>query len=298
MSNGENNDFLFTEPTEGEMLQQYATMLGGLPGSTPAQRMNYFQDIMSTMKTFGVDPRTLLGPSAPEPMDPFVEQPNATEQMYGGDPLYATIFKAIVEQGMSPIQAAKLARDQVGWTPSDPMASAEEFNRDVVQVATQFARDEQARNQARVEYDARAAANTGKPSALATASEYDLLGAPDVDTLMAEYVRSKAPLQVAYSSSSKPRVGRSSGASVLDFQQPAPSDKKGRGAPPAGMGQPHTVRPTTLAGGDYYANKVAKDSIRNRVNQAKNTRVRSDANNQAMNTLLAMAGMLQGGFPD
>lgn len=318
------------EPGEDELILQYMQMMGGLPGDTPAQRMNYMQDIVSSMKTFGVDPRNLFFPSEGEPVAPFVEPINATERMYAGDPLYASIFQAI-EDGMSPIQAAKAARDQGLWKPTDATTSSQQFNDEVVSIAQAYARDRVAGDQARAQWQAEAAqAEQGRPSALAYTTEFDAMGAPTTESLMDQYMQRMGRLKVgnpnggpATYASAQGGTRRQPGANATgnrrtgdaEFWRDLAATNAAVRNEVQGSAGPMSPAPWVTDAGQRVAaadqrgnaanqrfnekmDRLARQSIERRVNQAKNTKIRSEENRRAAGVITALAAMLQGGFPE
>lgn len=299
------------EPTDGDLLQSYSDMQGGLYGDNPAKRLNYGQDLMSSLKAMGVDLTTLFAPGAASEVPQYVEPMNQTGAIYGNDQVFASVFQAI-EQDVDPISAAKAARDQglFKGTPDD-------FNR-LVEIATQYAGERVQNTQARSQWEAengggwtlpdgtRAKTNPmGGNSANATASEYDLLGAPDAEALFNEYAsarmaKPKMTPGAGISASAGPAASDGYGwtAGAAPTAQRTDADKKKPAAAVAPNIQPRNVGAPMLAGGDFFANKAAKDSIGRRVDQAKNTRIRSDAGAKAERTIMALAALMQGGFPE
>lgn len=292
---------------EGDMMAMYAQMNPQLFGSDPAKRLNYYQDLMSTLGTDLVQTAGVTNPAAEQ----YAEPMNQTGAIYGSDPFYASIFQAI-EDGADPISAAKAARDQVGFK-----GTPEEFNQQVVSVATQYAGERVQNQQARAQWEAENGGGWSMPDGSkykqtplggndvrATASEYDLLGAPDAESLFNQYAsarmaKPKMTPGAGISASAGPAASGGFGWTA-GTAAPAPrtdADKKNPAATMPNI-QPRNVGAPALAGGDYFANKVAKDSINKRVEQSKNTQVRSDANRNLMRRITALAGLLQGGFPE
>jgi hypothetical protein len=285
-----------------------------------------------------------------------VEPINSTAAIYGNDPLYASIFQAI-EDGANPIEAAKRARDQLGWKPTDQMNAAEEFNRDVVSIAQQYAKERVGAQQSRLDWQAKAqAADQGQNSALSTQSEYELMGAPSVDDLMSQYrtrmgqVGSAGvdtrniPRQNPVSGGNKPvpnlpmtatpsqpwhggapgqftslrdqsdPLNSTSGTAGWNGQAPNLLDNitqavqgtiasrtPGAGVAVGDWAQSVAPKPKVDPANQRFnemIDKKARTSISNRVNKAKTTQVRSPENLRAMNTIMAMAAMMQGGFPE
>lgn len=318
---------------EGDMMAMYAQMNPQLFGNDPAKRLNYYQDLMSTLGTDLVQTAGVTNPAAEQ----YAEPMNQTGSIYGSDPFYASIFQAI-EEGKDPITAAKLARDQLGYK-----GTPEEFNQQVVSVATQYAGERVQNQQARSQWEAENGGGWSMPDGSkykqtplggndvrATASEYDLMGAPDPNELFDQYVKqmgtrpkltpealvgtmadvakgavkSVRPWQSrgeAVSSAEPPAApGRNLPPGVVDYTPDpgvAPSSPSGSSPTPSPRNQTRLAAPR-LAGGNFFLEKAAKDSINNRVEQSKNTQVRSDANRNLMRRITALAGLLQGGFPE
>ena len=173
---------------EGDLINMYAGMNPALFGSDPAKRLNYYQDLMSSL---GFDLIQTAGTTRPEQ---FTPQMNQTGVMYGSNPFYASIFQAI-EDGSDPISAATAARDQLGFNGTD-----EDFNSQVVSIATQYAGERVKNQQAEAEFNATNGGGWTMPDGSkykqtplggndirATANEYDLLGAPSVGGLVNAY---------------------------------------------------------------------------------------------------------------
>lgn len=193
----------FTDQTDSDLIAMYAGMDPALFGSDPAKRLNYYQDLMSSL---GFDIAQLSGVTNPDPVQQTYTPPiNQTGAMYASNPFYASIFQAI-EDGADPITAATSARDQLGFNGTD-----DEFNNQVVTIATNYAADKAKNMQAEAEFNATNGGGWTMPDGSkykqsplggndinATASEYDLLGAPSVDDLLAQYgTRFAAPKQAA-----------------------------------------------------------------------------------------------------
>jgi len=310
------------EPTDGDLLQSYSDMQGGLYGDNPAKRLNYAQDLLSSLKAMGVDLTTLFAPGTASEVPQFVEPVNQTGSIYGSDQRFASIFQAI-EEGADPISAVRAAREQLGLPEG---MTLEEYNQTILPVATQYASEKVQNQQARTQWEAengggwtlpdgtRAKTNPmGGNSANATASEYDLLGAPDAEALFNEYAsarmaKPKMTPGAGISASAGPEASggfgwTASAAAPSKFDQAVAGVPQefwaGGVAPKSGSSniQPRNVGAPMLAGGDFFANKAAKDSIGRRVDQAKNTRIRSDAGAKAERTIMALAALMQGGFP-
>lgn len=285
---------------EGDLINMYAGMNPALFGSDPAKRLNYYQDLMSSL---GFDLIQTAGTSAqPETFTPAINQTGA---MYASNPFYASIFQAI-EDGADPITAATSARDQLGFNGTD-----DEFNNQVVTIATNYAADKAKNMQAEAEFNATNGGGWTMPDGSkykqtplggndirATANEYDLLGAPSVGGLVNAYAAAENKRADV-----KDATKRGWGVS-----QAAGLNRDGVGwnlNPSAGgiadrvVAQANAPAPRSggVAGGDFFANRTIQDSIRKRLAEAANTQVRSDANVNAMRRITALAGLLQGGFP-
>lgn len=302
---------------EGDMMAMYAQMNPQLFGNDPAKRLNYYQDLMSTLGTDLVQTAGVSNPAAEQYQAPM----NQTGAIYGSDQLYASIFQAI-ENDVDPISAAKAAKDQGLFK-----GTQEDFNAQVVSIATQYAAERVKNQQDQMSWEAKNGGGWSMPDGSkykqtplggndvrATASEFDLLGAPDSQALFDQYAsaRMAKPKMIAgagVSASAGPAAsngfGWTAGASPKAdaFNQAVagvPAEFWDGAAPKASGSkiQPRNVGAPALAGGDFFANKTAKDSINARVNQSKNTQVRSDANRNLMRRITALAGLLQGGFPE
>ncbi len=292
---------------EGDMLAMYAQMNPQLFGNDPAKRLNYYQDLMSTLGTDLVQTAGVTNPAAEQYMEPM----NQTGAIYGSDPLYASVFQAI-EDGKDPITASKLAKDAGLFKGTD-----QEFNDRVVSVATQYAGERVQNQQARSQWEAENGGGWSMPDGSkykqtplggndvrATASEYELMGSPDPQALFDQYLqqngtRPKMTPGAGISASAGPAnsngFGWSAGATPTAPRTDA--DKKKPAAVADPNTQPRNAAPR-LAGGNFFLEKAAKDSINKRVDQSKNTSVRSDANRNLMRRITALAGLLQGGFPE
>lgn len=273
----------FTDQTDSDLIAMYAGMDPALFGSDPAKRLNYYQDLMSSL---GFDIAQLSGVTNPDPVQQTYTPPiNQTGAMYSSNPFYASIFQAI-EDGADPISAAKAARDQLGFTGTD-----DDFNNQVVTIATNYAADKAKNQQAQMDWqvqqqEAQAKAGGGwtmpdgskyKQSPLggndinATASEYELLGAPSVDALLAEYgTKFAAPDRAAATDAALKRgYGVSSTAGLHDGSD-------GTGWSLGGSGTPRTpVTPAAAGGvpGPYDPNGwhpgVQYDSLRDPATRAE-----------------------------
>lgn len=294
----------FTDMGEDDLIAMYAGMNPQLYGENPAKRLNYYQDLAQTL---GFDLVQLAGVDNPAQQVPQWQEPiNQTAQMYGSDPFFASIFQAI-ENGADPISATRAARDQLGMPEG---MTQDDFNQTILPIATQYAGERVKTQQARMDWERENADKIGgwtapdgskyKQSPMggndirATASEFDLIGAPSVEDLISQYAKDRNP-------ANRIRPGAGVSASGGDFQA------RGAGwslpAQAAGATQP---RSATKPKGNFssnplvekYAMQEAKGDAQRYIDKTKNTRVRSDANINAMRRITALAGLLQGGFPE
>ena len=294
---------------EGDMLAMYAQMNPQLFGNDPAKRLNYYQDLMSTLGTDLVQTAGVTNPAAEQYMEPM----NQTGSIYGSDQRFASIFQAI-EEGADPISAVRAAREQLGLPEG---MTLEEYNQTILPVATQYASEKVQNQQARSQWEAENGGGWSMPDGSkykqtplggndvrATASEYELMGSPDPQALFDQYLqqngtRPKMTPGAGISASAGPAnsngFGWSAGATPTAPRTDA--DKKKPTAVADPNTQPRNAAPR-LAGGNFFLEKAAKDSINKRVDQSKNTQVRSDANRNLMRRITALAGLLQGGFPE
>jgi hypothetical protein len=365
MSDYQNPD-PFSGMSDAELMQMYSNLQGGLFGADPAKRLNYLQDLEQSL---GFNMAQLSGTTNPaDQIAPYQEPINQTGAMYGNDQFFASIFQAI-EDGNDPISAVRAARDQLGMPAG---MTQDEFNQTVLPIATQYASEKVKAQQDRATWEQENAATMGgwtmpdgskaKQAPLggndinATASEYDLMGRPDVNQLFDQYQQmlgvTKPPATTGLNDV-VPNLGaniQSVAGGVRDlarrnFQGPASTPVENTlpmaspsapGMTPATMTQygmesmpqaparpsqaitgaasdvrgmnnsaidavtaavTQAAKPPERTGFFQKTDKLAKDSINRRVNDSKNNRIRSDANRNAMNRIIALAGLLQGGFP-
>ena len=318
----------FQNPDEGEMLRQYAMLASNgfaLPGNTPQQRLNYLQDLEQSL---GFSPIQLAGVTNPAVQVPQWEEPlNITGQMYGADPVYGSIFRAIDEDQASPIAAAKAAMKQAGI---DPQLDKDTYNQ-AISVATDYAREKFENQQKRANWERENAGQfatytapdgsryknspMGGNDIYGTASEYELLGAPNVDELMKQYAQSRSPRQGPRQSdpsffNAPAAFGLASKANAIAGQ--VVNALGGGVGPEATSVGPEATSVWTNAGRraqeptsksvkptDFFEkmDKKARKSLQARLDTAKQTNIRSDANRNAMNRIMALAAALQGPFP-
>lgn len=268
----------YQDMSDGDLIAMYAGMNPALFGADPAKRLNYYQDLSSSI---GFDLAQLSGVTNPDPVQQTYTPPiNQTGAMYSSNPFYASIFQAI-EDGADPITAATSARDQLGFNGTD-----DEFNNQVVTIATNYAADKVKAQQSQLDWQSTQRADGGwtmpdgskyKQSPLggndinATASEYELLGAPSVDALLAEYgTKFAAPDRAAATDAALKRgYGVSSTAGLHDGSD-------GTGWSLGGSGTPRTpVTPAAAGGvpGPYDPNGwhpgVQYDSLRDPATRAE-----------------------------
>jgi hypothetical protein len=244
--------------------------------------------------------------------------------------MYATIFQAI-ENGDNPIAAAKKVKDSGkfgAWTDADLKQN--------VQIATDYAKENAAALQAEQDYNTKNAAhqasytmpdgskskNTplGGTDINATASEYDLLGQPDVAQVLDQYMRSRPDFQPTkvVPASQNPKGGgfdfTKAGGTPLppkaastqiwgggstggyDFGNttvPAPVDPANRTSP--GFNWQDTKNVVIPEKKNAFVQDFARNSIERRLGDAKNTQIRSDANRNSMQRVSAMLAYMMGG---
>jgi hypothetical protein len=119
-------------PSDAEIAQYIAAILGFQPGNNPQQRLNYLQD---WSKSIGFDP---FGQQfQPEPFPEFEFAP-VTREIYATDPTsgYGVVFD-LMDQGFDPVKAVKSAIDEQAF--GDPNQLDEDFRRDVVRTAREYA---------------------------------------------------------------------------------------------------------------------------------------------------------------
>ena len=247
----------------------------------------------------------LAGTTAP-PAPQYAEQANETGVMYGSNPMYAAIFKAI-ENGTDPITASNAAKAQF---PEFSSMLPEDFNTQVVGVATQYAGNRAKAQNDRTQWETENADAVGgytmpdgsksKQAPLggndinSTASEYELLGAPSVDGLMRQYAESKNGISQR-SGADQPvalgswRVAKDGVPGGVAASEQFPMKKNS---------SLFTTDGSTTSNPRFKAlEDRARQSVSNRVEQSKNVRIRSDANRNAMNRIMALAAVMQGDYP-
>jgi hypothetical protein len=313
-------DPMFSDPTDEELMMQYMQMQGGIFGDNPAKRMNMLQDYFQTL---GFNPVELAGTNPQAAPTPPTYQ-NSIGRIYGTDPVFGDIFNAI-EGDVDPISAVKEAAKREGWTQ-------DETNQNL-QIATQYASERIQNMDKMSEWERENAGAMGgwtmpdgskaKTAPLggndinATASEYELMGAPTEEELIRQYAGGRNPSRRVVPGAG---VSASGGVDADGFGWNAPSaeaqtqrfDNAVAGVPSqfwAGAtpkAKPGVTQPRTVKGGQFsdnplvekYAQKEAKGDTKRFVNKAKNQRVRSDAGEAAMQRIMALAAMMQGGYSD
>lgn len=350
----------YQDMSDGDLMSMYAQMNPQLFGDDPAKRLNYMQDLFSTIGTDLVQTAGVTNPAAEQYQAPM----NQTGAIYGSDPLYASIFQAI-EDGADPISAAKAAKDAGLFK-----GTQDDFNAQVLPVATQYAGERVKYQQDEMSWQAENGGGWTMPDGSkskqtplggndvrATASEYDLTGM-NADDLFAQYQKRMGvggprgrvvPGQGVSMSAGPDRSGGfgwSAGAPVGTPNVPpmaTPSPQTGGMSPaeleilastpsqavqygnesmpkPAGgnwnvmdgiaksilatagnqAGPIQPRQPNTGERSDFSKkiDKLAQDSINRRVEKSKTNMVRSDANRNLMRRITALAGLLQGKFPE
>lgn len=312
-------------PDEDSIINMFLRQNGSqLPGEKPSQRLNFLQDMEQTL---GLPMVQLLGM---QPQGGEAPKPSLTRQMYGTNPLYAGVFDTI-DQGADPISAIASIQGQVDpleW--EDPV-----FREQITNIATDYAKEKATSVADQASYtraDGSKYKNTpvGGTDIYGMASEYDLLGMPDEDKLIAEFVKSKQDARALKKPGLKPGQGqrarpegegRWSSGTALQIPRagqaavPGPSGQLINhgwgGAPPTSRaynqalnGQRDAVPESTTVGDrvggvspmvpqvddeyDKVLKNIAGYRVGKRVDQAKNTRVRSDANRNAMLRILGL----------
>ncbi len=288
----------FQAPDDQQYLMDlYAQQAFQVPGKTPANQLSLMKSQFDLM---GVNPVSLAGQGDPtQQQERFQEQLNPEREIYGGSPLYASIFQA-VDNGADPITATKAAIDQLGkYASSDERMAAEA---QALGIAQKYAMNNIESENQRMQFDnenQNAAASftkadgskyknapLGGADIYGTASEYDLLGRPDQNQLMEQYAQQLNPKRAAQ----KPMT--------VAPGQASPNAPKGRGSATARTSAPRTS--TNLFDDndvvDRYTRMAASKGINSRVQQSQQTRVRSDANNNLMRRAAMLAQLSQRPF--
>lgn len=273
------DDTLYSDLTEDELLQMLANYQGStLPGKTPSQQLNYYQDLVSTL---GFDPvqQSGIGWDEPAPQEEVSLQRTA----YSSNPIFSEVFDRI-DSGSDPISAynetRKAHEKDLDWEGEDAktLSSAAKDYAFERAKSLQKAQSEGA-TYTRPDGSKYKNAPLGGNNIFASASEYDLLGQPTVDDLVAEYGRSLAT----------PRTPMQAGKKAIEAVG-AGWDKVGgvlRGKAPAKPAPP----PTGLTG-DKRTDDAMKMRLTEVIDKKKATQVRSDANVNAMRRILALRTVL------
>lgn len=297
---------------------------GGLPGKTPANRLNYYQDLISTL---GFDPvqQAGLGPDAGAPVQPDY-QPSVNKQryIYESDPLYKQIFD-LVDKGASPTSAVSAA----GIKDATQAKTAEK-------IATDYAASVVDELNAKQKYDQgvtkKAQAYTapdgskyknaplGGNDIYGTASEYDLLGQPGIQDLLATigaqrgtaFTNAGPQHRTADATYTTPGSPESSGRPVLfdsinngqpnttnamwrpDSKAAVPGTSKSGNGPERSWDAPALQDPKSFIGGNTVTDAAYRNAAAGRIDKSQKTQVRSDANTNAMRRILALRTILGG----
>jgi hypothetical protein len=250
---------------------------GGIPGKSAANKLNYYQDLISTL---GFDPVQQAGIDVADqpPPEEYVPGVNKQRYIYESDPTYKQIFD-LIDQGASPAtavseadlkddqakEAQKVATDYAG-SVVDEMNSRQKFE------------TSQAAKQKKASYTAADGskyknAPLGGNDVFGTASEYDLLGQPSIDELAQQLGQTRLA------------------------QTPGLRTHNTRGGPVAvGAGTKATDTMVSKAYGNEsgVTRAATRNAAADRITKAKNTQVRSDANTNAMRRILALRTVLGG----
>lgn len=248
------------------MLYNAGASGGQMPGKTAAARLSYLKSVEGLL---GVPLTALAGQAgvSQETPLPFQSQQRA---IYGYNPMYNDIFDAI-DNNADPDSALLTA--QVKSEADDPTGYANAY-RAAVDYATEKVKYNQSIQQSQGSYTAPDGskyknAPLGGTDIYGMADEYDLMGAPDEAAMIDLYAKSK---------------GKQIGGYTKNL-----SANRGYDVAPG----------VTAVHGDYNGkDRVAKGVLdpvaRDRLNIAKRTQVRSDANLNTMNRIMAMKALLGG----
>lgn len=327
----------FQVPDDQEYLEQlYAQQPFQVPGKTPGNQQTYLKNKFDLM---GFNPISLAGnqQQGMERQEAFTEQLNPEREIYGGSPLYASIFQAI-DGGADPITATKAAIDQLGkYTDTEQRMAAEA---QALGIAQNYAMNNIEAENARMQFDTdnyNAAtsftkadgskyknAPLGGVDITGTASEFDLLGRPDQTTLVNDYVQQNmrsATGRNAPGGKPKPAGMLAATSDVYESQgdsghgDATVRTQVGRDAQYAGAGQTQgrkgrgagrqrqASQPIADQAADdevfeRYMRMAANKGVNARLQRSRQTRVRSDANNNAMRIAAKYAQYMQRPFDE
>ena len=278
-----------------QMLMQYQGST--LPGNTAAQQMNYYQDLTSTLGFDPVQQAGLQEEQAP-PEQPYVPPVSKQRIAYGSNPLYVELFDRI-DSGQDPITAynevEKSHAKDITWT--DTLGADTSDAKNISTAAKDYAFERASAFQGEQDFQQKQLATQQKQSytqpdgskykntplggndIYGTASEFDLLGQPDVDVLLKQFATQNkgfAPqvqMQNAGPQKRYPKTG--GGGGERSYEQPQLQ-----------------VTNRSYVGGTAQSDAAARQATKNRIKQSQATRVRSDANTNAMRRILALRTIL------
>lgn len=240
----------------------------GMPGDTFSKRASALKSIMSMT---GLPlPQLLGGNFTQDQQAPVV---NTVGQMYGTNPMYKQAFEAI-DSGNDPDTVLKHLIDSGAVDATDQNVVGHVFS-----TIENYAKENQD-NAAKLAAQGQDASYTlsngktfkGDPGIMGWSSEHDLLGNPDVRSLMEQYA------------ASRPRVQQQS--------VPQYGSRHNMVAAPAwsAMAQ-HTNQAPAL---NAMQQQMFKGWMQPRIDQSKTNMVRSDANAAAMQSMLALRALIGG----
>ena len=278
-----------------------------MPGDTMQQKLNYYQDIVSTL---GVDPIQQAG-LGQEAQPQWVEPTSKARQVYGSNEAYSNMFD-LIDQGYDPDTALSMTSEAAKAGQFESVKNWDDSPESLTKLsdrANQYAFEKAGADQDRQMFEAKNApsytqadgskyknAPLGGNDIYATASEYDLLGAPDVDSVLSQYAKERGSAD--FYGKSQPN-------------KPVPVSKgDGRGATaPKGAGDWGYTDPVAnkssdskrkaiaapkqkLVSGDKITDNNARLQVQKRIDATKGNQVRSDANKNAMMRLMAFRTMI------
>jgi hypothetical protein len=331
--------------SEDELIAMLSQMggYGGMPGKTPANQLNYYQDMVSSL---GFDPIQAMGTVDPEADAPPEYVPSISKQrrVYGGNSTYVKMFDAI-DANADPTSAVAAAgiKDPDEQKKAEAIAAA--YAGEIVDEENSRQKFEQSNQKKAASYTAPDGskyknAPLGGPSSdiMASASEYDLMGAPDTQQLLEQLVQQKALkrsgslIDLGPQSRSTPatyttpgvRAGQSvtrqmgstvdeapPGVSSMEMEYAKsmqknsptyttkatkavqPTSNSGNG-PERSWEEPSLKQGKQYIGGSVERQAALRQNARGRIDKAKSTQVRSDANTNAMRRILTLRTIIGG----
>jgi hypothetical protein len=259
-----------------QTLQLLYALIQGAPGKTPAQRLNYLQDISGSL---GID---LFGGGRDYVPGTFTEEQNIVGETYGNDPVAAAIFNSI-NSNMSPIQAYQSA-DEAGLIPKDTMGDP---TFDYLKLATDYAEAEAKRRVAASQFQQQDALNRQifeagqKPGLQDLFGEnvYEAAGAPSEAKLMQQYLDTLKPKRAASATPS----ALSGGRTVERLRNAA-----------SAAGAPVSARGLVEPGLERFAEGVARSRAKQQVGEMQK-RFRPTDRSQDLQYKLALIQAIGGG---